>query len=114
MGSGDAEESSSDILETQTSHTDDAQVAPDSSQTSLIQDVPRLDRLTEWIFAALSFLELPLMDDIQFQLQQLRRTCLKLLAAARGSAPEGIASSDAALARVSLLLVIVTQVFGQR
>jgi len=88
--------------------------ASNAGRAPLVADARRLDCLVEWIFAALSFLELPLVDDIQFELQQLRRTCHKLLSAARDSAVEGDASRDAALARVSLLLVIVTQVFGQR
>jgi len=85
-------------------------------------DFKRLDCLAEWVFAALAFLELPLFDDVQFQMQRLRRTCHHLVAASRragvsadgGEKLRGDSLHDTVLARASLLLVIVTEVFGQR
>lgn len=72
-------------------------------------DSKRLDTVAEWLFAALAFVEQPLIDDVQFQLQRLRRTCQKLLVGTPGAeAVSGI------LPRADLLLVIATQVFGQR
>jgi len=54
------------------------------------------------------------MDDIQFQMQRLRRSCLRLLTAARSSDQEASPARDEVLSRASLLLVIVTRIFGQR
>merc|ERR1712217_869306 len=34
-----------------------------------------LDSLAEWAYAALAFVDGPFADDIQYQLQRLRRTC---------------------------------------
>lgn len=83
-----------------------------SAQRVRSLDLESLDGLVEWTFAALTFVEEPIVDDIQFQLQQLRRVCHKLLAGARELG--GDPGSQGILARASLLLVVVTEVFGQR
>lgn len=72
-------------------------------------------RLAEWAFSALLFVEEPLVDDIMYQLQRLRRTCQDALAAAhaRGE-PEEAATSLAIRGRAALLLTVVEEVFGQR
>lgn len=90
----------------------------------------RLDSLAEWAFAALAFLDEPLVDDVQYQLQRLRRACQRMCAGLGAAADlsaepgavlrEGDAAAQVAgstrlhIARVSLLLVLVTDVFGQR
>lgn len=74
-------------------------------------DLERLDALTEWMFVALAFLEVPLQDEIQFQLQRLRRSCHRLLAQVEALPA---AASSAGGCRAKLLLVVVTRVFGQR
>eukprot|EP00405_Crypthecodinium_cohnii_P015493 CAMPEP_0206448962 /NCGR_PEP_ID=MMETSP0324_2-20121206/17804_1 /ASSEMBLY_ACC=CAM_ASM_000836 /TAXON_ID=2866 /ORGANISM="Crypthecodinium cohnii, Strain Seligo" /LENGTH=284 /DNA_ID=CAMNT_0053918245 /DNA_START=67 /DNA_END=921 /DNA_ORIENTATION=- len=80
-----------------------------------LPDVQVVDRLSEWVFAALAYLELPLMDDCQYQLQRLRRCCMRLLSAAAAAPPsESDAARTAALAHAGMLLTIVTEVFGQR
>mmetsp|Transcript_26489 Transcript_26489/g.61793 ORF Transcript_26489/g.61793 Transcript_26489/m.61793 type:complete len:306 (-) Transcript_26489:169-1086(-) len=61
--------------------------------------------LAEWAYAALAFVEEPLMDDMQYNLQRLRRVCHKCLL-------NGTTPSDKAAA--ALLYTIVSQVFGQR
>ncbi|CAK0892016.1 unnamed protein product [Prorocentrum cordatum] len=70
-----------------------------------------LDSLMEWVFAALAFVEEPLVDDIQYQLQRLRRACQKISVAACG---EGADMDAGTHARASLLQVVVADVFGQR
>merc|ERR1712014_236047 len=76
-------------------------------------------RLAEWAFAALLFVEEPLMDEIQYQLQRLRRACQKVLASAgvpqRDHAVDAeLSASQGARAGAALLLTIVQDVFGQR
>mmetsp|Transcript_114561 Transcript_114561/g.334968 ORF Transcript_114561/g.334968 Transcript_114561/m.334968 type:complete len:329 (-) Transcript_114561:117-1103(-) len=80
----------------------------------------RLNHLAEWAFAALSYVDLPLFDEMQYQFQRLRRTCQKLILAEQsGSAPGGDGHScdvppiGAFRANANLLLAIVTKVFGQ-
>lgn len=81
----------------------------------------RLELLAEWAFAALAFVDVPLVDEIQYQLQRLRRACQKLILAEQGgAAPSGDGHGVGAppcspfRARANLLLVVVTRVFGQR
>jgi len=78
-------------------------------------DQKGLNSASEWVFAALAFVEEPLVDDIQYQLQRLRRVCCRLAAAVDG-ADDGV-DRDTTCAflhpRVALLLVIVADVFGQ-
>ncbi|CAE6915995.1 gemin2 [Symbiodinium natans] len=78
-----------------------------------------IDSVSEWIFAALAFVEEPLVDDIQYQLQRLRRLCCRF---AEGTASKvgsdldtGAAGATCAFLhpRVALLLVLVSEVFGQ-
>lgn len=72
-------------------------------------------RLAQWAFAALAFIEEPLVDDIQYNLQRLRRACQKGIVAAHERAEAGAESFDkGAHAQACLLLAIVTEVFGQR
>eukprot|EP00435_Cladocopium_sp_Y103_P016492 s1810_g4.t1 len=66
-----------------------------------------LELTVQWAFAALAFVEEPLVDDIQYQLQRLRRICCRLVAA-EASLPE------ASRPRLALLLVLVGDVFGQQ
>jgi len=94
--------------------TSEAGAGRTSKSGPLHADLRRLDRLAEWVFAACSFVEQPLLDDIQFQMQRLRRSCLRLLTSARSSDQEASPAQDQVLSRASLLLVIVTRVFGQR
>eukprot|EP00434_Breviolum_minutum_P007840 symbB.v1.2.006917.t1/scaffold417.1/size208627/5 len=61
------------------------------------------DLSVAWAFAALAFVEEPLVDDIQYQLQRLRRLCCRLVAE----------SLPNARPRLALLLVLVGDVFGQ-
>ncbi|CAK9115463.1 unnamed protein product [Durusdinium trenchii] len=63
-----------------------------------------LDLSVAWTFAALAFLEEPLTDDIQYQLQRLRRNCCRLVTATESEARP----------RLALLLVLVGDVFGQQ
>ncbi|CAE7232462.1 Gemin2 [Symbiodinium sp. CCMP2592] len=81
-----------------------------------------VDSVSEWIFAALAFVEEPLVDDIQYQLQRLRRVCCRFAAAVEGTAAKagsdvepGAAEATCAFLhpRVALLLVLVVEVFGQ-
>lgn len=85
-----------------------------------------LDATVEWANAALAFLEEPLVDDIQFQMQRLRRICQRLLALvherqANKAASEVPENGEVAFchdvifvrARICLLLVLVGDVFGQ-
>lgn len=69
-------------------------------------------RSAEWAFAALAFVEEPLVDDMQYNLQRLRRVCQKAIVASRVEGDEG-GISTASRAQASLLLVIATDVFGQ-
>jgi len=74
--------------------------------------------MAEWAFAVLLFVEEPLFDDIQYQLQRLRRACQKALmsppdASKSGAGAEGASPSDGR-ARAALLLTIVQEVFNQR
>jgi len=75
----------------------------------------RLGRLVEWAFAALAFVDTPLIDEIQYQLQRLRRTCQKLILAEQpGDGSSGSVAGDSSFrAKANLLVVIVTKVFGQ-
>lgn len=93
-------------------HFEEKPVAPELlTKSAPALDLERIDSVTEWVFAALAFVELPLIDDIQFQLQQLRRSCHRFLTLTKAM-PSGMGS--AGLARANLLLVVVTRVFGQR
>merc|ERR1739848_705569 len=53
--------------------------------------------LAEWVFAVLTFVEEPLVDDIQYNLQRLRRTCQKAITAAdaQSKAGGGVVDSNA-------------------
>jgi len=71
--------------------------------------------LAEWAFAVLAFVEEPLVDDIQFNLQRLRRACQKCVVNAHKLADAGVREYDSvAHTQATLLLVIVTEHFGQR
>ncbi|CAE7744096.1 Gemin2, partial [Symbiodinium pilosum] len=81
-----------------------------------------IDSVSEWIFAVLAFVEEPLVDDIQYQLQRLRRICCRFAAVAETAASkaQGDGEQDAAAVasaflrpRLALLLLIVADVFGQ-
>eukprot|EP00747_Dinoflagellata_sp_TGD_P193749 gnl/TRDRNA2_/TRDRNA2_60307_c0_seq1.p1 gnl/TRDRNA2_/TRDRNA2_60307_c0~~gnl/TRDRNA2_/TRDRNA2_60307_c0_seq1.p1 ORF type:complete len:314 (+),score=77.68 gnl/TRDRNA2_/TRDRNA2_60307_c0_seq1:42-983(+) len=72
--------------------------------------------LSEWAFAALALVEEPLVDDVQYNMQRLRRSCQKWISANHeqqtnngGGNPDGGAHAQA-----TLILLIVTEVFGQR
>lgn len=80
--------------------------AGDGGTTAMVGPKPRL---AEWVFAALLFVEEPLADDTQFQLQQLRRACMKYIAEAY------VAGSSAreACAAASLILAVVEIHFRQ-
>lgn len=72
-------------------------------------------RLSQWAFSALAFVEEPLVDDMQYNLQRLRRVCQRGIASANERAEAGVESFDKrAHAEATLLLAIVTEVFGQR
>lgn len=71
--------------------------------------------LAEWAFAVMAFVEEPLVDDIQFNLQRLRRACQKFIVSAHTLAESGARQFDSvAHTQASLLLVIVREHFGQR
>lgn len=73
--------------------------------------------VAEWAYASLMYVGEPLVDDIMYQLQRLRRACLDVLAAAHAHAsgePERAAPSSASLGKAALLLTVVEEVFGQR
>lgn len=95
----------------------DPEVAADASR----RESEQLDLWAEWAFAALAFVDYPLVDEIQYQLQRLRRACRKLLVALHSRRAPGAIGATAGLgvgapphAKPNLLLVIVTEVFGQR
>jgi len=97
---------------------DDTRASADAGKA---QNAQVLDQLCEWAFAALAFIELPLIDDTQYQLQRLRRTCKKMVRDFHSNglaklSSEGLSDQACALphAKVNLLLVIVTDVFNQR
>jgi len=101
-----------------------APVVEDDSRLAVVFDAGKaqvLDQLCEWAFAALTFIETPLVDDTQYQLQRLRRTCKKIICDFHRNGlikppSEGVSDQTSALphAKVNLLLVIVTDVFNQR
>jgi len=101
-----------------------ASVAEDDSRPAAVFDAGKaqvLDQLCEWAFAVLAFVETPLVDDTQYQLQRLRRTCKKIILDFHGNGltkPPREEVSDHACplphVKVNLLLVIVTDVFKQR
>lgn len=98
--------------ETPEVHTDEVPSLPEQqAPAAAALDLERLDALTEWVFAALAYVELPLLEEVQFQMQRLRRTCHRLAALAK-TMPGGDESVGAV--RANLLLVVVTRVFGQR
>jgi hypothetical protein len=77
----------------------------------------RAGGLAEWTFAALLFVEEPLVDDIMFQIQRLRRACQSALVvchAEQDASPAGPSSAAGARARAALLLAVAEEVFGQR
>mmetsp|Transcript_60165 Transcript_60165/g.130483 ORF Transcript_60165/g.130483 Transcript_60165/m.130483 type:complete len:282 (-) Transcript_60165:30-875(-) len=67
--------------------------------------------LAEWVFAALAFVEEPLMDDIQYQLQRLRRGCVTAINAEKDIQES---SPTSRRAEASLLMALAGEVFGQR
>eukprot|EP00929_Paragymnodinium_shiwhaense_P011824 TRINITY_DN11813_c0_g1_i1.p1 TRINITY_DN11813_c0_g1~~TRINITY_DN11813_c0_g1_i1.p1 ORF type:complete len:285 (+),score=74.20 TRINITY_DN11813_c0_g1_i1:71-925(+) len=76
-------------------------------------------KLAKWLFAALLHVEEPLFDDNMYQMQRLRRKCIKaLIDAQKSEAPESstVEGADAgpARSRAALFYVIVTEVFNQR
>jgi len=92
-----------------------------ASEAHITPTVEDMDQLCEWAFAALAFVETPLVDDTQFQLQRLRRTCKKLILDFHNKGlarppSEDLSDQVCALphAKANLLLVIVTDVFNQR
>lgn len=68
----------------------------------------------EWVFATLSFVEEPLVDDLQYNLQRLRRTCQKAIVAAHARSEAGGELDSNAHAQATLLLTVVREHFGQR
>merc|ERR1712232_76639 len=74
-----------------------------------VDDVAWRSRCAEWVFASLVFAQEPIVDEVQYQLQKLRRTCSQALT-------DGVSRGDSTSSRapVALLHVIVTEVFGQR
>merc|ERR1740129_943734 len=87
--------------------------------------------VAQWLFASLAFVEEPLVDTVQYDLQRLRRACRKsIVAAARRGEEEGGGGGGRGhrggekggekghplldRATASLLLVLVMEVFGQR
>jgi len=91
--------------ETQSADTSDAVTGPFGSGRFL----------AEWAFSVLAFVEEPLVDDIQFNLQRLRRACQKAIVSAHTLAESGARKFDsAAHSQATLVLVIVTEHFGQR
>eukprot|EP00933_Yihiella_yeosuensis_P008369 TRINITY_DN11378_c1_g2_i3.p1 TRINITY_DN11378_c1_g2~~TRINITY_DN11378_c1_g2_i3.p1 ORF type:complete len:315 (+),score=71.71 TRINITY_DN11378_c1_g2_i3:79-1023(+) len=79
-------------------------------------DADRLDALVEWTFTSMAFVEEPLVDDIQYQMQRLRRACQRLLALVHEKAAT---HNDKTLVthvqtRICLLLVLIKNVFGQQ
>lgn len=101
-----------------------APVVEDDSRPAFVFDAGKaqvLDQLCEWAFAVLAFIEMPLVDDTQYQLQRLRRTCKKMILDFHSNdwakpPSEGLSDQAGSLphAKVNLLLVIVTDVFNQR
>merc|ERR1712080_612012 len=68
--------------------------------------------LAEWMFAVLTFTEEPLVDDIQYNLQRLRRACQKAIVAAHSRKEAGNGEFDGkAHAQATLLLTIVREYF---
>jgi len=68
----------------------------------------------EWAFATLAFVEEPLVDDVQYNLQRLRRSCQKAIVAAHAQSEAGGEFDSNAHAQTQLLLVVVREYFGQR
>jgi len=68
----------------------------------------------EWAFATLTFVEEPLVDDVQYNLQRLRRTCQKAIVAAHARSEAGGEFDRNAHAQTSVLLTVVREYFGQR
>merc|ERR1712224_593053 len=50
--------------------------------------------MADWAFAVLAFVEEPLVDDVQFQLQRLRRACQKSIVSSRAAAEAGTREFD--------------------
>merc|ERR1711988_1774336 len=64
----------------------------------------------EWAFAVLSFVEEPLVDDVQYNLQRLRRACQKTIVNAHVQAEaSGGTFDDFAHAQATLLLAVVRE-----
>lgn len=71
--------------------------------------------LAEWAFAVLAFVEEPLVDDIQYNLQRLRRACQNAIVSAHARSEAGGVTFDGSThAQASLLLTLVREHFGQR
>lgn len=71
--------------------------------------------LADWAFAVLTFIEEPTVDDMQYNLQRLRRTCQKGIVAAHAKSETGSSVFDSnAHAQATLLLTVVREHFGQR
>jgi len=71
--------------------------------------------LAEWVFAVLAFVDEPLVDDMMYQLQRLRRTCQKAIVASHARSEAGAGEADSkAHAQATLLLTVVREHFGQR
>lgn len=71
--------------------------------------------LAEWVFAVLAFVDEPLVDDMMYQLQRLRRTCQKAIVASHARSEAGAGEVDSkAHAQATLLLTVVREHFGQR
>ncbi|CAE8636078.1 unnamed protein product [Polarella glacialis] len=103
--------------------TDDVKEDPQQPSSAGL-DPERLDAIVEWGYASLAFVEEPLVDEMQHQLQRLRRACQRLLVlmherggtemlsdGAFGMSPQEL---GAVRTRICLLLVLVVNVFGQR
>ncbi|CAJ1336404.1 unnamed protein product [Effrenium voratum] len=82
----------------------------ESAKSEASLDAEGLDSTIEWAFASLAFVETPLVDDIQYQLQRLRRVCCRLASLIKAEGAE----SPGLRPRIALILVIVGEVFGQQ
>lgn len=92
---------------------DEVAVADDSASTA--SPFGSHSFLAEWAFAVLAFVEEPLVDDVQYNLQRLRRACQKAILSAHTQAAAGGGAFDmCAHSQATLLLVVITEHFGQR
>jgi len=104
------------MVETWISHFD-PESADNAGQTECAEtnktEVTALEnqRVSQWVFAALAFVEEPLFDDIQYQLQRLRRACQRFIVKTHNET-DGQEWLDVRN-QAAVLMAIVTKVFGQ-